>query len=86
MAACAQAAALLDAYRSVHSAYLDYHMQHDAQSGMSEDSAAWMAGSFNLILQEDQAAASDENIRKGLKWCIDSSTTGKDTWTQPLGT
>ncbi|CDJ36490.1 uncharacterized protein EMH_0087530 [Eimeria mitis] len=74
MAACAQAAALLDAYRSLRSAYLDYHMQHDPHAGMSEDSAAWMAGRFNLMLQEDQAVANDKNVRKGLKWCIDSST------------
>ncbi|CDJ33413.1 uncharacterized protein EMH_0053900 [Eimeria mitis] len=73
MAACAQAAALLDAYRSLRSAHLDYHMQHDPHAGMSEDSAAWMAGRFNLMLQEDQAVANDKNVRKGLKWCIDST-------------
>ncbi|CDI74775.1 hypothetical protein, conserved [Eimeria praecox] len=73
MAACAQAAALLDAYRSVRSAYLGYHMQHDPHAGMSEDSAAWMAGRFNLMLQEDQAVANDKNVRKGLKWCIESA-------------
>ena len=86
MAACAKTEGLLDRNRRGHFAYLIYTMQHFGQSRLHEDSAAWMAGSFNLILQEDQAAASDENIRKGLKWCIDSSTTGKDTWTQPLGT
>ncbi|CDJ48353.1 hypothetical protein, conserved [Eimeria brunetti] len=73
MAACAQAASLLETYRSLRSAYLHSLMQRDSDAGMSEDSAAWMAGRFNLMLQEDEKVADDKKLRKGIKWCIDST-------------
>lgn len=73
MAACTQAAALLDTYRTLRRAYLNFYGEQDSDAGMSEDSAAWMSGRFSLMLEEDPAVGKDRELQKCLKWCIDSS-------------
>ncbi|CDJ42017.1 hypothetical protein, conserved [Eimeria tenella] len=73
MAACTQAAALLDTYRTLRRAYLNFYGEQDSDAGMSEDSAAWMSGRFSLMLEEDPAVGKDRELQKCLKWCIDST-------------
>lgn len=69
---CAQAAALLDTYRSLRKSFLDFHGKQELQAGMSEDTAAWLAARLNLMLQEDGSIKNNENVRKCLKWCVDA--------------
>lgn len=69
---CTQAAALLDTYRSVRKAYLGFHMKDEVQAGMSEDSAAWMAARFHLMLKEDPVLDKDKNLRKCVRWCMEA--------------
>lgn len=70
--ACTQAAALIETYRSVRRAYVEYHGKQDIQSAIAEDSAAWLAARFNLMLQEDGALSKDRMLRQSVKWCMES--------------
>ncbi|OEH75625.1 hypothetical protein cyc_02107 [Cyclospora cayetanensis] len=82
MSACTQAAAVLDTYRSVRKAFLDFHMEKDPHAGMSEDTSAWMVARFNLLLEEDADIAKDKNLKQCVKWCLEATLVVQKTLSQ----